>query len=143
MNFVDLDFIDKCISQLANCTEKDRPFTRLVFSEEFIQGRAWLTDKFKELNLITKVDDSGNLVGIYKSRTNATKKILIGSHIDTVVCGGKYDGIAGVISGLAIIKSLSDNDIKLPFDIEVYDYLGEELNDWNMSCIGSREYVVL
>ena len=76
MNFVDLDFIDKCISQLANFTEKNRPFTRLVFSEEFIQGRAWLTQKFKELNLITKVDDSGNLVGIYKSRTNASKKML-------------------------------------------------------------------
>ena len=51
MNFVDLDFIDKCISQLANFTEKDKPFTRLVFSDEFIQGRAWLTQKFKELNL--------------------------------------------------------------------------------------------
>ena len=112
MNFVDLDFIDKCISQLANFTEKDRPFTRLVFSEEFMQGRAWLTQKFKELNLITKVDDSGNLVGIYKSRTNASKKILIGSHIDTVAYGGKYDGIAGVISGLSIIKFLSDNKIE-------------------------------
>ena len=52
MNFVDLKFIEKCVSQFANCTEKDRPFTRLVFSEEFIQGRAWLTQKFKELNLI-------------------------------------------------------------------------------------------
>ncbi len=138
MNFVDLNFIEKCISQLANCTEKDRPFTRLVFSDEFIQGRVWLTQKFKELNLITKVDEAGNLVGIYKSSTNASKKILIGSHIDTVAYGGKYDGIAGVISGLSIIKYLSDNNIELPFDIEVYDYLGEELNDWNMSCIGSR-----
>ncbi len=138
MNFVDLKFIEKCVSQFANCTEKDRPFTRLVFSEEFIQGRALLTQKFKELNLITKVDDAGNLVGTYKSSANASNKILIGSHIDTVAYGGKYDGIAGVISGLAIIKSLLDNDIELPFDIEVYDYLGEELNDWNMSCIGSR-----
>ena len=117
MNFVDLDFIDKCISQLAICTEKGRPFTRLVFSEEFIQGRAWLTQKFKEFNLTTKVDEAGNLFGIYKSSPNASKKILIGSHIDTVVCGGKYDGIAGVISGLAIIKSLSDNDIELPLSL--------------------------
>ena len=52
MNFVDLNFIEKCISQLASFTEKNRPFTRLVFSEEFIQGRDWLTQKFKELNLI-------------------------------------------------------------------------------------------
>ena len=55
MNFVDLNFIDKCISQLANYTEKDRPFTRLVFSKEFIQARAWLTQAFKELNLVTKL----------------------------------------------------------------------------------------
>ena len=138
MNFIDLNYIDRCISQIAKYTEKGRPFTRLVFSEEFIQGRNWLTQKFKELNLITRIDDAGNLIGIFKSNANSSKKILIGSHIDTVAYGGKYDGIAGVVSGLSIIKSLLDNSIDLPFDIEIYDYLGEELNDWNMSCIGSR-----
>ena len=51
MNFVDLNFIEKCISQLANCTEKDRPFTRLVFSDEFIQGRVWLTFEVAKLFL--------------------------------------------------------------------------------------------
>ena len=138
MNFIDLNYIDKCIYQLAKYTEEGRPFTRLVFSDEFTQGRSWLTQKFKELNLITRIDYAGNLIGVFKSNTNSSKKILIGSHIDTVAFGGKYDGIAGVVSGLAIIKSLLDNSIELPFDIEIYDYLGEELNDWNMSCIGSR-----
>ena len=85
---------------------------------------------------------TGNLVGIYKSSTNASKKILIGSHIDTVAYGGKYDGIAGVISGLSIIKYLSDNDIELPFDIEVYDYLGEELIGICLVLV-LGEYVVL
>ena len=138
MNFIDINYIDECILNLANYTEKERPYTRLVFSDEFLDARNWLTQKLKQLNLLIKTDYSGNLIGVYKSNKVNPKKIIIGSHIDTVVSGGRYDGIAGVVSGLAILKTIIEQKIDLPFDIEIYDYLGEELNDWNMSCIGSR-----
>ena len=62
------DYIKKCIFDLENITEKKRPFTRLVFSKEFKDARLWLKQKFKELNLSTKVDFAGNLVGTLKSK---------------------------------------------------------------------------
>ena len=135
---VDSYFIEKCINELQELTEKDRPYTRLVFSKEFLEARNWLTDRFKELELDIKVDKAGNLIGIYRSYNNSNKKVFIGSHLDTVPFGGRFDGIAGVVSSLSIIKSFRENNVEFPFDIELYDYLGEELNDWGMSCIGSR-----
>ena len=75
---------------------------------------------------------------MYKSKLKTNKKILIGSHLDTVKSGGRYDGIAGIVSSLAILKHFVENKINLPFDVELYDYLGEELNEWGTSCIGTR-----
>ena len=62
----------------------------------------------------------------------------MGSHIDTVPSGGRFDGVAGVVSALCVMNHIINNNINLPFDLAVYDYLGEELNDWGTSCIGSR-----
>ena len=92
MHTIDQNYIEQCISNLAFYTEKSRKYTRLVFSKEFKQARGWLNKEFKKLNLSTKIDYAGNLVGVYKSKNKAAKKIIIGSHIDTVVTGGKFDG---------------------------------------------------
>ena len=52
--------------------------------------------------------------------------------------GGRFDGIAGVIAALEVVHYLNEHQIELPFDLEIVDYLGEELNVWGTSCLGSR-----
>ena len=131
-------YIERCINELSELTNNDSPYTRLVFSKEFKQARNWLIHQFKKLDLEIRIDAAGNLIGTYKSENPNAKKILIGSHLDTVPSGGRYDGVAGIVSSLLILKNFKENKIKLPFDIELYDYLGEELNDWNISCVGTR-----
>src|SRR5210317_1002984 len=133
-----IPYIEEKIKDLEKFTEKSRPFTRLVFSQEFYDARAWLTDQFKSLGLLVSTDDAGNLIGTLNSKNYTDKIVLIGSHIDTVPSGGRYDGIAGVVASLCVIKHIKDNNINLPFNLAVYDYLGEELNDWGISCIGTR-----
>ena len=64
--------------------------------------------------------------------------MIIGSHIDTVAAGGRFDGVTGVIAGLETIHYLNKKNIDLPFEIEIVDFLGEELNIWGTSCLGSR-----
>jgi len=137
-NFSNISFIEKGINDLEKITEHDRPYTRLVFSKEFYQARDWLTEQFNLLDLAISKDEAGNLIGLYKSKVKTDKVVIIGSHIDTVPSGGRFDGIAGVVSALNVIKYIKENDIDLPFNLAVYDYLGEELNDWGISCIGSR-----
>jgi N-carbamoyl-L-amino-acid hydrolase len=64
--------------------------------------------------------------------------IMIGSHSDTVVGGGRFDGIAGVIAGLEIAAALNDSGVRLRHSLEIVDFLAEEPNEFGLSCIGSR-----
>ena len=131
-------FIQKRISELEKITEQNQPYTRLVFSKEFYDGRSWLNKQYKSLGLSISTDEAGNLIGLLKTHNKTDKVVLIGSHIDTVPSGGRYDGIAGVVSALCVMNHVITNNINLPFNLAIYDYLGEELNDWGTSCIGSR-----
>ena len=133
------DRIAAGVDQLAAMTEPDRPYTRLVFSPEFDAGRRWLEDQFKAAGLVCNIDAGGSLIGIRAGNgAEPRRKLIIGSHIDTVPAGGRFDGIAGVLAALEIVHYLNDHDMTLPFDLEIVDFLGEELNVWGTSCLGSR-----
>ena len=137
-NYSDSSFIEKGINELAKLTERNRPYTRLVFSNEFYQAREWLHKEYLSLGLSISTDEAGNLIGLLESKLNTDNVVIIGSHLDTVPAGGRYDGIAGVVSALNVIKYIIEKNIELPFNLAVYDYLGEELNSWGVSCIGAR-----
>ena len=132
--------IQKTVKTLASFTEADRPFTRLVFSPEFKQARQWLEFEFRKAGLDCHVDKGGNLIGLRQAVDDASeqKKVIIGSHIDTVSAGGQFDGVAGIVAALEVIHFLNQQNIGLPFSIEIVDFLGEELNVWGLSCLGSR-----
>ena len=141
MNFkidANCSYIEKKIKSLEKLTDEDRPFTRLVFSKKFYEARSWLSEQFNLLGLSISTDEAGNLIGLLKANHETDKVVIVGSHIDTVPAGGCYDGTAGVVSGLCLIKHIKENNIELPFNLAIYDYLGEELNEWGTSCIGSR-----
>ena len=137
-NYSDSSFIEKGINELAKLTEPNRPYTRLVFSNEFYQAREWLHKEYLSLGLSISTDEAGNSIGLLESKLNTDNVVIIGSHLDTVPAGGRYDGIAGVVSALNVIKYIIEKNIELPFNLAVYDYLGEELNSWGVSCIGAR-----
>ena len=138
--YSDPDRIKGAVDTLAAMTEPDRPFTRLVFSTEYKEARAWLQTQFEEVGLECRIDAGGNLIGMRAavSSEGPPRKVIIGSHIDSVAAGGRFDGIAGVIAGLETVCYLNQHNITLPFDIEIIDFLGEELNVWGTSCLGSR-----
>ena len=131
-------FIRQKIDDLEKMTDQDNPYTRIVFSDKFYEARSWLKNQYQKLGLLVSTDDAGNLIGLLKSKIDTHKVVIIGSHIDTVPSGGRYDGIAGVVAALCVVKHINENNINLPFNLAVYDYLGEELNDWSISCIGTR-----
>jgi N-carbamoyl-L-amino-acid hydrolase len=141
LTYSDPDRIADGVKALAELTEPDRPFTRLVFSPEFQQARQWLQERFEEAGLECQIDAGGNLIGTRKAPATSANagKIIIGSHIDTVPAGGRFDGIAGVLAGLEAVHFLNQRQIDLPFDLEIVDFLGEELNVWGTSCLGSRQ----
>ncbi|TWT76107.1 N-carbamoyl-L-amino acid hydrolase [Posidoniimonas polymericola] len=79
----------------------------------------WMTDA----SLTPRVDNAGNLIGRLSGR-GTRRVLLIGSHLDTVPNAGKYDGVLGVLMGLAVAERLRGED--LPFHLDVVGFSEEE-----------------
>jgi len=129
------DRIAEDIDALAAITEPGRPYTRRAFTPMFLRGRAWLARRFHAAGLVTHIDASGNLIGHRPGTDPKAGTIMIGSHSDTVPDGGRFDGVAGVIAALEVARSLGP---QLRHNIEIVDFLAEEVSIFGVSCVGSR-----
>lgn len=114
----------------------DGGISRLALSNEDLEARAWLADKFEEAGLLVQDDDAGNLSAILTSDNADAKTLLIGSHMDSVPNGGRYDSSVSTLAALECIRTIKEADIELPFHIEAIDFTDEEGN-WQ-SLFGSR-----
>ena len=123
---------------LAKITDPGAPYTRRSFSKLFLDGRQWLTGRFREAGLTTRIDTAGNLIGRLEGADPKAGTIIVGSHSDTVPSGGRFDGIAGVAAGLEIARVLRERKIMLRHALEIVDFLAEEPSEYGVSCVGSR-----
>jgi N-carbamoyl-L-amino-acid hydrolase len=135
---LDADRLWADVMALAEITDPERPYTRRSFTALFLEGRAWLARKFAEAGLTARIDAAGNLIGRLEGTNPALGVIAIGSHSDTVPSGGRFDGIAGVATGLEIVRALRDAGLRTEHTIEVIDFLAEEPSEYGLSCVGSR-----
>jgi N-carbamoyl-L-amino-acid hydrolase len=135
---LDADRLWADVTALAEITDPARPYTRRSFTPLFLEGRAWLAQRFAEAGLSTKIDAAGNLIGRIEGRLPTLGVIAIGSHCDTVPAGGRFDGIAGVAAGLEIVRALRETSTRLDHTIEIIDFLAEEPSEYGLSCVGSR-----
>jgi N-carbamoyl-L-amino-acid hydrolase len=126
------------VMALAEITDPARPYTRRSFTALFLEGRALLGRRFADAGMTTRLDAAGNLIGRIEGRNPLLGVIAIGSHSDTVPSGGRFDGIAGVATGLEIVRALRDSGVRLEHTLEVIDFLAEEPSEYGLSCVGSR-----
>ncbi|MGE4482226.1 Zn-dependent hydrolase [Acidocella sp.] len=130
--------IGEDIAALAALTEPGRPWTRRAFTPLHAEGRAWLAGRMRGAGLETRIDEAGNLIGRRMGCNPDAGVLMIGSHSDTVPEGGRFDGIAGVVAGLEVARILEERGIELAHDLEVVDFLSEEVSIFGVSCVGSR-----
>lgn len=99
--------------------------TRLALSEEDKQARDYFCNCCRELGMTVQVDDMGN---IYATLPGLEEKppILVGSHIDSVKKGGRFDGILGVVAGLEIARTLVENKITPRVPLTIVNFTNEE-----------------
>jgi beta-ureidopropionase / N-carbamoyl-L-amino-acid hydrolase len=126
------------IDALAAITEPGRPYTRRAFTPIFQEGRRWLERALREVGAVTQIDAAGNLLGVVPGQRPELGTIMLGSHSDTVPDGGRFDGIAGVIAALEVARALQDQGVVLTHNLEIVDFLAEEVSIFGVSCIGSR-----
>ena len=102
------------------------------------QLQAWMTEAgFDEVRL----DAVGNVVGLYHGSDPTGKRLLTGSHYDTVRNGGKYDGRLGIFVPMACVRALARQGRRLPFGIEVVGFAEEEGQRYKATFLGSGALV--
>jgi len=86
-------------------------------------------------------DAVGNVVGLYRGDGSVTRRLLTGSHFDTVRNGGKYDGRLGILAPMACVRELHRASRRLPFDLEVVGFAEEEGQRYKATFLGSGALV--
>ncbi len=114
----------------------DGGISRLALSNSDLEARAWLADQFEATGLLVNDDDAGNLSGVLRCPKRKAKTLLVGSHLDSVPNGGRYDGAVGVLAALECARTLKEAGLQLPVHLEVIDFTDEE-GCWQ-SLFGSR-----
>ena len=109
---------------------------RLALSDADKLGRDQLCAWLREVGLEVHVDKIGNIVGLLPGATNAAP-ILLGSHIDTVGSGGKYDGALGVLAALEVIETIRETGVLPPRGLAVIAFTNEEGARFQPDILGS------
>jgi N-carbamoyl-L-amino-acid hydrolase len=111
--------------------------TRLVFSIKELRSRQLLIHLMRQAGLKIRIDVIGNITGRFEGTNPRAPAVLAGSHLDTVIHGGKYDGPVGVIGALEAIRTISENQITVQSPLEVVCFVGEESSRFGFSTLGS------
>ena len=111
--------------------------TRLVFSIKELRSRQVLIHLMRQAGLKIQVDAIGNIFGRLDGADPKAPALLAGSHLDTVIHGGKYDGPVGVIGALEAVRTIQENKIPLRAPLEVVCFIGEESSRFGFSTLGS------
>src|SRR3546814_6114885 len=99
---VNTDRLWRNIETLSTYTDPALPWTRRAFTPLHQQGREWLKEQMERAGLAVQVDDAGNLIGRRKGRNTNALPLVTGSHTETVMEGGRVDGILGVLAGMEV-----------------------------------------
>ena len=128
--------IEADLLRLAEFTDPGSPYTRRAFSPEYAEARRWLAGRFRDAGLETRADAAGNLIGRLGEGDGPV--LMLGSHIDTVEAGGRFDGVVGVIGALEVVRRLRESGAALARPLEIVDFVCEEPTIVDLSPLGSR-----
>ena len=99
---------------------------RLTLTDADRQVRDWFIKECRSIGCKVTVDEMGTIYALRPGKNNSLPPVAIGSHLDTQPTGGKFDGIAGVLSGLEVLRTLNDAGYETVSPLEVIDWTNEE-----------------
>ena len=115
--------------------------TRLAADDAEKAGRDAVVGWMKEAGLRVEVDRIGNIFGIWETEENRSRRpVMTGSHIDTVINAGQYDGCYGVLAGIEVLQSLREAGVKTERPLVVGVFTNEEGVRYSPDMMGSLVY---
>ncbi len=112
--------------------------TRPIFSAAEQAARRRLADDAAALGLQVRLDAAANVFCTRPGGDPTLPPIVVGSHLDSVPNGGKYDGPLGVLCGLEVLRTLHDHAVALRHPLTLLSLTGEEATPFGTSTFGSR-----
>ena len=111
-----------------------RPAHSALEKEAFELAASWMQDA----GMTTRIDNFGNLIGRLKGEDDSLPVLMMGSHLDSQPYGGRFDGVAGVLCAIEVVKAIQENNIKHKRSIEVVSFADEEGWRFNKGLFGSK-----
>jgi allantoate deiminase len=115
--------------------------TRFTFSEPYMQARAYVSEELKKMGARVSTTAGGNLCGRLEGSIPGIPSVMTGSHIDSVLQGGRFDGAAGVVAGLEVARVMAEEKTPHRHPIDVVVFAEEEGSRFGSVMIGSRAWI--
>jgi allantoate deiminase len=125
---------------LAICTEEPGRITRRFATPAMAEANALVAEWMRAAGMSVRQDALGNLIGRYEAAQPNAKTLLLGSHLDSVIDAGRYDGPLGVLVALAAVARLHDQGRRLPYAIELLAFADEEGVRYRTTYLGSEVF---
>jgi len=124
---VNFERLVKDLEELGKIGQDQRGgVSRPSFSLPDMEARKWLKERIEEAGLISRLDGAGNIFGRLPGRSQQV--VMAGSHLDTVINGGHYDGSIGVLAALECLRRIKEENLSLNKTLEVTSFTDEEGN---------------
>lgn len=129
--------MERC-EELAAITQTPGQVDRRYLTAEHLQANQLVASWMQDAGMTTWMDQAGNQWGRYASEQDDAPIVVLGSHLDTVPNGGKYDGILGVVAPLCLVDYLNQHQVRLPIHLEIVGFGDEEGTRYGSTLLGSR-----
>ena len=136
MKKINKERVAELLAGLAKFTASEEGVTRLAYSALDKEAQQWLLAQVADLGLQVREDAVGNVFLRREGRDSALPPVASGSHLDSVIHGGAYDGMCGVVGALEALYMLQDEELER--SIEVIIFRAEESSRFGFATMGSK-----
>ena len=133
---VNKERVNELLTGLAKFTASEEGVTRLAYSPLDKEAQNWLLEQVADLQLSIREDAVGNVFLRREGVDGGLPAVACGSHLDTVIHGGAYDGMCGVVGALEALYML--RDAQLTRSVEVLIFRAEESSRFGFATMGSK-----
>ncbi|HEX5451095.1 MAG TPA: Zn-dependent hydrolase [Candidatus Limnocylindrales bacterium] len=131
--------IGEMLAQIARIgANPDGSISRISFTAAERQAHELVGGWLRELGLAVRTDAIGNTIAERPGADGRQGAIGVGSHLDSVPHGGRFDGIVGVVGAVELVRILADNGTSTRHPVRVVIFAGEEGARFGEPCIGSK-----
>ena len=131
--------LDDAIAELAEYNDDPAAggMTREVYTPTYAAALDRVAGWMEEVGLAVRLDAVGNLYGRWEGGEPGAPRVLTGSHVDTTLNAGRYDGVVGVLGAIEAVRLLRARGVTPRRPVELVAWAGEEPR-FGTGCIGSR-----